>query len=45
MTTSLADLREPQRALLDTWLPGAVFVRDHSWELLHRHVLEVVHDA
>lgn len=45
MTTSLTDLREPQRALLDDWLPGAVVVRDHSWELLHRHVLEVLHDG
>lgn len=45
MTTTLDDLRAPQRALLDTWLPGAIVVRDHSWELLHRHVLEVVHDG
>lgn len=44
MPTSLPDLSERQRALLDAWLPGAVLVRDHSWELRHRHVLEVVHE-
>jgi thiamine kinase-like enzyme len=42
---SLPDLSEPQRALLDAWLPGAVLLRDHSWELRHRQVLEVLHEG
>ncbi len=32
-----------QRALLGTWLPGARVVRDHSWGLVERTVLEVEH--
>lgn len=31
--------------LLDAWLPGAVLLHDHSWDLRHRHVLEVLHDG
>lgn len=30
-----------QAELLESWLPGAVTVRDHSWELAARAVLEV----
>lgn len=45
MTTleSVPDLSERQRLLLTGWLPGAVVVRDHSWGLVARTVLEVVH--
>ncbi len=32
-----------QRALLSGWLPGARVVRDHSWGLVARTVLEVEH--
>ncbi|PUA79185.1 phosphotransferase family protein [Nocardioides currus] len=43
MSRSWPDLDESQRSLLDEWLPGAEVVADHSWDLRHRHVLEVVH--
>ncbi len=36
-------LSERQRVLLAGWLPGAVVVRDHSWGLVERAVLEVTH--
>lgn len=32
-----------QRALLDTWLPGAVTEKDHSWGLVETTVLETTH--
>lgn len=34
-----------QRALLSTWLPDARVVRDHSWGLVERTVLEVEHEG
>lgn len=34
-----------QRALLADWLPGARVVRDHSWGLVARTVLEIEHDG
>lgn len=36
-------LPDSQQALLETWLPGAVVATDHSWGLVERHVLELVH--
>lgn len=47
MTTldSVPALSERQRVLLAGWLPGAVVVRDHSWGLVERTVLEVEHDG
>jgi aminoglycoside phosphotransferase (APT) family kinase protein len=42
---SVPDLSERQRVLLAGWLPGAVVVRDHSWGLVARTVLEVEHDG
>ena len=47
MTTldSVPDLSERQRELLTGWLPGATVVRDHSWGLVERTVLEVEHDG
>lgn len=38
-------LTERQRTLLERWLPGATVVRDHSWGLVERQVLEVTHDG
>jgi Phosphotransferase enzyme family len=32
-----------QRDLLDTWLPGARVVKDHSWGLIETRVLELDH--
>ncbi|MGZ5403253.1 MAG: phosphotransferase family protein [Nocardioides sp.] len=44
MTTALADLPLDQRALLESWLPGAVVVTDHTWVgLRQRLVLELLH--
>ena len=43
--TTLFDLPPGQHALLESWLPGAVVVADHSWGLVDRHVLELVHDG
>lgn len=42
---SVPGLSEPQRLLLAGWLPRAVVVRDHSWGLVARTVLEVEHDG
>jgi hypothetical protein len=36
-------LPDQQQDLLDTWLPGATVVRDHSWNLVDRRVLEIEH--
>ena len=36
-------LTERQQQLLDTWLPSAVIVRDHSWGLIGTLVLELEH--
>ena len=36
-------ISDRQRALLADWLPGARVVRDHSWGLVARTVLEVEH--
>lgn len=38
-------LPDDQQSLLDTWLPGAEVVRDHSWDLGLRRVLELVHEG
>lgn len=44
--TSLAELPAHQAALLESWLPDAVVVADHTWAgLRQRHVLEVLHDG
>jgi Phosphotransferase enzyme family len=40
-----AGLSARQRVLLADWLPGARVVRDHSWGLVARTVLEVEHDG
>ena len=45
MLTGLDMLSARQRELLDRWLPGAEVVRDHSWGLVERHVLELLHDG
>lgn len=34
-----------QRELLDTWFPGSRLVRDHSWGLVDRAVLEIEYDG
>ncbi|WP_133790939.1 phosphotransferase [Kribbella sp. VKM Ac-2571] len=36
-------LTERQQQLLDTWLPSAAIVRDHSWGLIGTLVLELEH--
>ncbi|MEO7269213.1 MAG: phosphotransferase [Knoellia sp.] len=42
----MADRLSPaQRALVGEWLPGAAFVRDHSWGLVGTVVLEAVLDG
>lgn len=38
-------LPDSQLALLETWLPGAAVATDHSWGLVERHVLELVHQG
>ena len=38
-------LPDDQQALLDTWLPGAEVVHDHSWDLGLRRVLELGHEG
>jgi aminoglycoside phosphotransferase len=38
-------LPDDQQALLDTWLPGAEVVHDHSWDLGLRRVLELEHEG
>ena len=38
-------LPDDQQALLDSWLPGAEVVADHSWALGLRRVLELEHDG
>ena len=43
MTSALDALSEPQRRLVNAWLPGAEVARDHSWGLVGTTVLEVVH--
>ena len=45
MTTGLTVLPAHQRLLLDSWLPDATVVHDHSWGLVDRQVLEVAHDG
>jgi hypothetical protein len=45
MLASVPGLSERQQSLLSGWLPGAVVVRDHSWGLVARTVLEVDHDG
>lgn len=45
MVVRLDELPDRQRELLHRWLPGAQVVRDHSWGLVERHVLEVVHEG
>lgn len=37
----MRQLSPEQRALLESWLPGAVVVRDHSWGLVGTTVLEL----
>jgi aminoglycoside phosphotransferase (APT) family kinase protein len=41
----VSNLSDRQRALLSAWLPGARVVRDHSWGLVERTVLEVERDG
>ena len=41
----VAGISARQGALLAGWLPGAHVVRDHSWGLVARTVLEVEHDG
>lgn len=43
MATRLDELPVCQRDLLEQWLPDAEVVADHSWGLVERHVLEVLH--
>lgn len=38
-------LPDDQQVLLDTWLPGAEVVHDHSWDLGLRRVLELEHQG
>jgi aminoglycoside phosphotransferase len=38
-------LTDRQQVLLDTWLPSAEIVKDHSWGLIGTLVLELVHDG
>lgn len=45
VVTRLGELPAYQHELLEQWLPGAEVVTDHSWGLVERHVLEVVHDG
>jgi hypothetical protein len=40
----LAQLEQRQRSLLESWLPGAEVVRDHSWGLVGTVVLELCHN-
>lgn len=42
MTDSLS---ARQRELLESWLPGAAVVRDHSWGLVQTTVLEMAYDG
>ena len=44
MTPGLDQLSHPQRELLDEWLPGAEFEKNHSWGLVGTMVLELSHD-
>lgn len=43
MLTRLEELPRHQSRLLAAWLPGAELVRDLSWGLVDRHVLELRH--
>jgi thiamine kinase-like enzyme len=43
VASGIERLSPVQRTLLDDWLPGAVFERDHSWGLVETTVLEVTH--
>lgn len=46
MVTALSDLPADQGSLLESWLPGAVVVTDHTWTgLQQRYVLELLHDG
>ncbi|MDP3711601.1 MAG: aminoglycoside phosphotransferase family protein [Mycobacteriales bacterium] len=45
MTGALGALDERQRKLLQSWVPGATVVRDHSWGLVGTTVLEVLHEG
>lgn len=38
-------MRPDQQVRLEQWLPGHVVVRDHTWGLVDRVVLEVEHDG
>ncbi|GHD36376.1 hypothetical protein GCM10007147_43690 [Nocardiopsis kunsanensis] len=43
MTENIAGLSPGQQQLLNTWLPGAEVVTDHSWGLVGTTVLELRH--
>ncbi|MFF5179368.1 phosphotransferase [Micromonospora sp. NPDC000316] len=43
MASALDNLSPQQRALVDTWLPGATVEKDHSWGLVATTVLEMTH--
>lgn len=45
MTPGLDQLSHLQRELLDEWLPGAEFEKNHSWGLVGTMVLELSHDG
>ncbi|GIE76710.1 hypothetical protein Aph02nite_26600 [Actinoplanes philippinensis] len=45
MPDPLGKLAPAQRVLLDTWLPGATVIKDHSWGIVETTVLELVHDG
>jgi hypothetical protein len=45
VVTSVTELPPHQHRLLEAWLPDAEVMTDHSWGLVDRHVLEVVHDG
>ena len=38
-------LTDRQQVLLDTWLPSAQLVKDHSWGLIGTLVLELIHNG
>ncbi len=45
MTADVPGLPTDQQQLLDDWLPGCVLVRDHTWGLVDRVVVELAVDG
>jgi thiamine kinase-like enzyme len=45
VNTGVERLDRPQRRLLETWLPGAHVVADHSWGLVGTTVLQLSHEG